>query len=221
MWTGVNIFAMTSSLNPRSAYHHGDLRNALIAAGAKLAEQGGPEAVGIRAAAREVGVTPTAAYRHFANADDLRDAVRGDCMAVLTAGMRSELAALDETGDRVQDAVRRFIALGRGYISVALANPGMFRAAFGGEQGGVAEDFQEKRIHLAEVPPFAMLSAALDDLVEVGYLPAQRRELAELGAWSAAHGLSRLIIDGPLRALNADEREAAIERTLTMVAEGL
>lgn len=220
MWTGVNIFTMTSSLSPRSAYHHGDLRNALIAAGARLAEQGGPEAVGIRAAAREVGVTPTAAYRHFANADELREVVRSDCMAVLLAGMEAELATLDETGDQVQDAVRRLIALGRGYITVAMTNPGMFRAAFGATSGPV-EDFQEKRQHLADVPPFAMLSAALDDLVEVGYLPADRRALAELAAWSAAHGLARLIIDGPLATLSADERGAAIDRTLRMVAEGL
>lgn len=55
----------------RSRYHHGDLRNALIEAAVELATEGGPERVVLREAARSVGVSPTAAYRHFG--------ARGNC----------------------------------------------------------------------------------------------------------------------------------------------
>ena len=57
-------------------YHHGDLANALTAAATELARDGGPEAVVLREAARKVGVSATAAYRHFAGHGDLIHAVK-------------------------------------------------------------------------------------------------------------------------------------------------
>lgn len=207
---------MTSSLTKRETYHHGDLRNALIAAGAKLAERGGPDAVGVRAAAREVGVTPTAAYRHFANAAELEGAVKSRCLEIMANHIGTELAKLPETGDPAQDAVARLMAVGRGYVQAALSEPGMFRTAF--SHRGV-----EGR---AGLPPrddttFGLLSGALDDLVAVGYLPPERRPYAEVPAWSAVHGLSYLLLDGPLRNAPDEIREQAIERTLDMAVRGL
>ncbi|MGH8775412.1 MAG: TetR/AcrR family transcriptional regulator [Jiangellaceae bacterium] len=198
----------------RERYHHGDLRNALIAAGAKLAEAGGPTAVGVRAAAREVGVTPTAAYRHFTNADDLLGAVRLCAFDTLADGLRAELATVEPTGDAAQDALRRLSAIGRAYVRVALAEPGLFRTAFGEEQ---REPDPPRETDAA----FLMLIQGLDDLVTTGSLPAERRPLAEFAAWSAVHGLARLILDGPLAGMPDDARDAALERTLDMVGRGL
>jgi len=50
------------------------------------------------------------------------------------------------------------------------------------------------------------LAAALDELVEAGVLPRERRPGAEYLAWSAVHGLAMLLIDGPLRGLDMVER---------------
>ncbi|HET6729865.1 MAG TPA: WHG domain-containing protein [Jiangellaceae bacterium] len=205
---------MGRATTTRPTYHHGDLRNALIAAGAKLAEQGGPTAVGVRAAARVVGVTPTAAYRHFANAEALQGAVKERAFDVLAGGMRTELATLEPTGDAAEDARRRLYAIGRAYLRVALAEPGLFRTAFGEERGSPATARQTDA-------SFLMLSRGLDDLVATGYLPAERRPLAEFAAWSAVHGLAHLILDGPLAELATDARDAVLERTLDMVARGL
>jgi Tetracyclin repressor-like, C-terminal domain len=66
-----------------------------------------------------------------------------------------------------------------------------------------------------------MLTQSLDDLVTTGYLPAERRPLAEFAAWSAVHGLARLILDGPLSGMPNEAREALLGRTLDMVARGL
>ncbi|MGH8825448.1 MAG: TetR/AcrR family transcriptional regulator [Jiangellaceae bacterium] len=205
---------MADVATTRRRYHHGDLRNALIAAGAKLAEQGGPTAVGVRAAARVVGVTPTAAYRHFTNAEALQGAVKERAFDVLAEGMRTEMATLEPTGDPAEDAVRRFYAIGRAYFRVALAEPGLFRTAFG-EEGGSRATARETDAS------FLMLSRGLDDLVDAGYLAAERRPLAEFAAWSAVHGLAHLILDGPLTELPSDARQAVLERTLDMVARGL
>jgi AcrR family transcriptional regulator len=198
----------------RPTYHHGDLRNALIAAGAKLAEQAGPQAVGVRPAAREVGVTPTAAYRHFANADELLQAVKECAFDALAEGMRAEIAKALITGDPSGDARQRLYAIGRAYLRVALAEPGLFRTAFGVEH----VDPESAR---DEDASFSMLRDAMDQLVVTGYLPADRRPLAEFAAWSAVHGLAHLILDGPLAALREEAREAVLQRTLDMVARGL
>ncbi|MEV7028092.1 helix-turn-helix domain-containing protein, partial [Kitasatospora sp. NPDC093558] len=64
----------------RRGYHHGGLREALIEAGVALARTGGPDAVVLRAASRAAGVSHNAAYRHFADHEDLIAAVGERCM---------------------------------------------------------------------------------------------------------------------------------------------
>jgi AcrR family transcriptional regulator len=220
MCTPVNIACVNASQRNsaagRASYHHGDLRNALIEAGVNLAERGGPDAVGVRAAAREVGVTPTAAYRHFTNAEELQDAVKDYCLGAFVDAMRAELAALSKSGDAREDALQRLTAIGRGYVKVGLADPGLFRTCFG-EHGTAARH----GVPAANAPAFSMLGDALDVLVNEGGLPAERRPLAEYAAWAGVHGLVRLIIDGPLADLPPDARDALIERTLTMIVNGL
>jgi AcrR family transcriptional regulator len=198
----------------RPTYHHGDLRNALIAAGAKLAEHAGPQAVGVRAAARAVGVTPTAAYRHFANADELRTAVKERAFDALAEAMRAEVAKLPPTADAANDALQRTYAIGRAYVGVALAEPGLFRTAFGQPHGDNAAAREEDA-------SFSMLRDAADDLVATGLLPSERRPMAEFAAWSAVHGLAMLILDGPLSDQTEQAQEAILRRTLDMVARGL
>src|SRR4051794_6031513 len=80
MFPGVNMYSVTTTGAPRATYHHGDLRNALVSAAADLAERGGPDAVTVRAAARAAGVTPTAAYRHFAGHAELLDAAKHEAL---------------------------------------------------------------------------------------------------------------------------------------------
>ena len=56
---------MSTLKSPARAYHHGDLRSALVAAGLKALEQGDAADLSLRQIAREVGVSATAVYRHF------------------------------------------------------------------------------------------------------------------------------------------------------------
>ena len=58
-----------------SAYHQGDLRQALIAAAIGLTEEQGLEAVSVRALARRIGVSPGAPFRHFQSRTALLTAV--------------------------------------------------------------------------------------------------------------------------------------------------
>ena len=69
--------------------------------------------------------------------------------------------------------------------------------------------------------PFAMLADALDEMVVVGALSPDRRAGAEFAAWSAVHGLAMLVLEGPLRGLDPDQRRFAAQRVLAMVERGL
>ena len=76
----------------QTAYHHGDLRAALIDAGLQLTRSGGPEALTIREATRRAGVSANAAYRHFADREALLTAVAMAIQDRMAARMRGSKA---------------------------------------------------------------------------------------------------------------------------------
>lgn len=200
-------------------YHHGNLRAALVEAGVALARDGGPDAVVLRAASRRAGVSHNAAYRHFADRAELLAAVGARCMALLADLMERGIDDVRER-DRVAAALARLDAIGRAYVCFATSEPGWFRTAFGPphDQGG---DVEPDAAGAGGRTPYQLLSARLDELVDVGVITARRRPGLELAAWSAVHGLSSLLVDGPLRALGPDERDAALAVVLDVISRGL
>lgn len=197
----------------RQTYRHGDLRNALIRAGVELAGEGGPDAVVLREATRRAGVVPNAAYRHFADRRALLAAVRQEALAELAAA----LEAAQDAADGEPRARLRAIVLG--YVDFAQARPGLFRAAF--TTGDMADTGGEAAAGPGGATAFELLGAALDGLVESGDLPPERRPGAEYFVWSAVHGLSVLLIDGPLRGLLPVAAEEAGKRLLDSIERGL
>src|SRR5512143_2610103 len=77
---------------PLNTYHHGDLRDALIKAALREAERGGPEAISIKALAKELGVSQPAPYRHFADREALVAAVTAEAFRQFTAMLREATA---------------------------------------------------------------------------------------------------------------------------------
>jgi AcrR family transcriptional regulator len=206
----------------RDRYHHGDLRNALIAAAVELARTGGPEAVVLREVTRRVGVTAPAAYRHFGTYLDLLKEVKLRVLAELGVAIVEELGRLPADGDPGDLAEARLEAVLAGYLHFAAAQPGLFNMAF--YPLGDAEvlvDPAEAENYFREADAYVMLGALLDDLVAVGRMNPARRPGAEIAAWSAVHGLAVLLQSGPLRHLPAEEQAVGRERTVRTVVEGL
>ncbi|WP_411700656.1 TetR/AcrR family transcriptional regulator [Conyzicola sp.] len=204
---------------PRETYRHGDLRQALITAGLDLAREGGPDAVVLREATRRVGVSPNAAYRHFADRHALLTAVSASAQGMVADSMLAGIAP-QGPDDAATAARGRLRAVGEGYLRFAREQPGLFRAAF-----TVPDDLSNSgspaKAGAAGFTPFQILSGTLDELESAGVLPADRRAGAELHAWSAVHGLGMLIIDGPLRGLTAEMIDGATTRLLDMVDRGI
>ncbi|AVH58584.1 MULTISPECIES: TetR/AcrR family transcriptional regulator [Streptomyces] len=214
---------MASITSGKSRYHHGDLRNALIEAAVELAAEGGPERVVLREAARSVGVSPTAAYRHFDGQGELLEAVKTRGQQALAASMTEAVRVLPGLDDPGEEAVRRTEAIGRGYVRFAIEHPGLYRTAFCRTSAAEERDFTglEAPDGAPEFVAFRELSDALDTLVATGRMRPENRPAAEIAAWSAVHGLSLLILDGPLALLPADQRDTVVERTLTTIVAGL
>src|SRR5262249_41240681 len=96
-------------------YHHGDLRRVLVDAALKLAEEGGPEAVSVREAARRAGVSAGAPFRHFASRDALMTAVAEEAQRRFRAEIDAALAAVP-----VGDPLRQFRNFGLAYLRWAM-----------------------------------------------------------------------------------------------------
>jgi AcrR family transcriptional regulator len=218
----------------RSRYHHGDLANALTQAAVGLAREGGPDAVVLREAARQVGVSPTAAYRHFTAHDDLLYSVKLQAQQALARAMNDSVGGSPASGDPAAEAVRRMGAIGLGYMRFALAEPGLFRTAFchaepsepsrpsGRSAPDGPSDAEPHSVEsLQRYQSFKILSDTLDVLVEFGVLPPERRPNAEIPAWSIVHGLAMLLLDGPLGINSAEEREAVMKLTVDTIINGL
>lgn len=203
----------------RTSYRHGDLARALIDAGVTLAHEGGPNAVVLREATRRAGVSPNAAYRHFADRQALLDAVCSHCQSLVARAIEADQARVAAT-DPIEEARLRFRAVGTGYLRFALEEPGQFQTAFSASSD-LDSATSSARAGDSGLTPFQLLSRALDDLVTVGLLPAGRRPAGEFLAWSAVHGLAELLIDGPLRALPEPVKQALITRVIDMVEQGL
>ncbi len=201
----------------RSPYHHRDLRSALIQAAGKLAASGGPDAIRLRAAAREAGVSGAAVYRHFASHAELLEAARHAAYERMGEEIARLVGEVPSGADPVDTAVERLKAAGRGYVCYALAEPGLFRTAF---WRASTDDRAPRTPGRLGTSPFEALVRLLDDLVTVGYLPAERRPGAEVCAWSAVHGLAVLLLDALADTTEA-ERLAIVDKTVEMVVLGL
>lgn len=192
-------------------YHHGNLRAELIDTAVDQARAGGADAVVLRDAARRTGVSHNAAYRHFADRDDLLAEVSERGMAELEQRMRDRLVDLPDD-DHGELPCARLRAVGREYVHFALAEPGLFATAFACARPKDGAPGQG---------PYGVLSTVLDELVTTGVLPAERRPGADVTCWAAVHGFAVLCLQGPLRDLPEREREAQLDGLLERLSRGL
>jgi AcrR family transcriptional regulator len=195
------------STSNRTAYHHGALKAALIAAADALLDEGGAGAVSLRQAARRAGVSATAPYRHFADKEALLAAI----------AVRGFLAFGEALGAAAEGADRPLAAMGQAYIRFALARPGRFRLMFG--PAGIADRSRYPELKAAANRTHEQLVAAVGRR-HPGAADAEL-EIAAIASWALVHGLAHLLLDGMLpgvdpeaiaRAITSERRANAPER---------
>lgn len=212
----VNMKTVKGSMTPkRVSYHHGDLRNALLEAALRLVGEQGAEGFSLREAARAVGVSPSAAYRHFADRESLLAALAAQGHAELATAMERAIRRLEAPEGSKERAVAVLAAIGEAYVEFGVRHPSYFRVMFGqcanlGELDAVCAATGRDT--------FQILVDSLDGLVAAGVVPRAVREGAEIAAWAAVHGLTGLLVDGALELTARGRADAmrVVGRTLLL-----
>jgi AcrR family transcriptional regulator len=198
----------------RRAYHHGDLRDALLTAAVERARAGGAAAVVMRDLARATGVSPRAAYRHFDGLEAVLDAVAAVALTELSERIIARLEV--ETSGTLGLAALHVI--GHEYVAYARAEPGMFDATFLGRSR--MADHAALRADAGMPTPHQLLTAAVGAIDEEGLLSVAP-EVAVLSCWSAVHGLAALVVHGPLQQMPDDQVDALTDRVVAAAIAGV
>lgn len=170
-------------------YHHGALAEAMVEQALAEVRLQGADHVSLRGIAQTLEVSPSAAYNHFADKDDLLRAVGSCGLAALDERMTRVLAA--HPGDTPESARARFYGLGRAYLAFAIDETHLFQLTFG-PLCAAAEMSPD------ETGPYLKLLAALDDVDRHGLLRPGVREGLDLTVWAATHGMASLIVEGAI-----------------------
>jgi len=170
------------SARPDRAYHHGDLRAALIEAALDRLEADGGAALSLRAVAKAVGVSEAAPYHHFADKGALERALAAEGFGRLTDRLTGALLA-SAAGEDLH-------RLAEAYVGFALEARGLFRL-------------------MVRLPIDRVLHAELAASTERALAPlaaAVARRILPLGAtadivgfaaltlWTQLHGLAEILL---------------------------
>jgi AcrR family transcriptional regulator len=159
-----------------ASYHHGNLREAILAASATVIARDGVAALSLRAIAKDLGVSHTAFRRHFGSRE-------GVLNALAVQGNRLLAEAL-QTAQREGT----FLDVGLAYVRFALAHPGHFTVMF---RSDLLDNDDPELV--------AARAASRAPLVEgVAALGLDDTEAGEVTGWAVVHGIATLALTGNL-----------------------
>jgi AcrR family transcriptional regulator len=182
----------------KDAYHHGNLRQALVDEAVRTIRRDGVEGLTLRTAGERLRVSRTALYRHFSDKTAL-------LAAVATEGFREFHKVLTATWNDAGRGLDGFAAMGRAYVAFALANPSHYRVMFGGFVDKVTCD---PALATEAAAAFQVLLGAVTELQEQRVVRAGDPLLLARFAWATVHGVAMLAIDGQLQQSSAEELAA-------------
>jgi AcrR family transcriptional regulator len=184
------------AVKARSSYHHGDLRQALLDKALERIRAHGVAQLSVREISKDLGVSPAAAYRHFADKQSLLYALAEQGFHEL--GKRIE-AKLKKAG---ADPLERLFALGEAYIKFALEQSEYTKLMFEGTHPDPSTP-----LHSATKQVSEFLYGAIADAKKQGKLSKVSDQDALGIFWSTVHGMSILIIEDRLLWLAKDMKK--------------
>src|SRR3954447_23972770 len=194
---------------PARAYHHGDLRRALLEGAERALDDGGARALSLRAVAREIGVSHAAPSRHFADKQELLDALALEGFRRLGDDMDAALARAPATFEA------RFGAVAHAYVSFATEHAALLELMYDSKHraGGAGDALRAAADHA-----FAAPLGLVCDAQAAGDIVAGDPDGVATVAWATLHGLaamhnSGMLGDAPLGAV--------VTGAVTRLVEGL
>ncbi|MFE7550914.1 TetR/AcrR family transcriptional regulator [Streptomyces gardneri] len=178
-------------MTSRKTYHHGDLRQSVLAAALDVIAAEGPGALSLRDLARRAGVSHAAPAHHFKDRTGLLTAIAAEGYDLLAA-------TLAGTPDLRERGVR--------YVRFATDHPAHFQVMF--QPDLLRADDPE--LLAAKERASAELRAGVAGLPDV---PDART--AGIAAWSLAHGFATLFLTGNVDAALGGREPEEYFRSLT------
>ncbi|MDK8470912.1 TetR/AcrR family transcriptional regulator [Corynebacterium accolens] len=188
---------MDTTQSHNKPYHHGNLHDELLRIAVQLGKEKGPEAITIRAVTRAAGVSPTSAYRHFKDQEELHDKVAELATDELVRRLHR---TTNEAGDLAFPD--HLVQIGFAYLDFALDETNFFRCMLEwkalrfmlGVDPSTPDDPKSEHLNLIQ-RYFDLLARHAQAL---GQTPKKEYFLHNsLLSWSAVHGFTVLAIDGP------------------------
>ncbi|MFP2961787.1 TetR/AcrR family transcriptional regulator [Myxococcus sp. 1LA] len=197
-----------SPARARDTYHVGNLGPRLLEVARRTLEEAGPLNLSIRAVAKEVGVSPTASYHHFATRKELL----GHLAAQGFRELHDALNALGGASDRGSDLLERACVV---YVDFARRNPALYQVMFGPELAG--KDVVVE-LHTNRTAAFEQVKRILGRVIGPSAKPAEVQRAAT-GTWSYTHGLASLWVHRVLQLPDNTTVEQLVGRTLRGLAQ--
>ncbi len=178
----------SSEIASRSPYHHGDLRNALLAAARALALEHGPDKVSLREVAKRAGVSHAAAYHHFADKNDLLRAMSVSAFVDLNTAMSTSLTTADGLKPTLE-------AIAVEYLRFATERSTEF--SFMWKKELCMPDGEPDPLADAQRAPRDLVTAYLHSRVGIDLAADADPDLATLALWSFVHGFTMIVLETP------------------------
>lgn len=209
-------------MTPKTAYHHGDLRKALLDAADKVLQTQGLQGFTLRACARAAGVSHTAPKHHFGDVRGLLRALAERGFERLVERLRMELSL---AGTQLE---AQMFATAKAYVEFAQTYPEHFRIMFRSD----LIDFDMQAPPDAVLETFTELTNVI--LRQRGDAPiAVQDVIADKPAalvndiilgWCHVHGYAHLALEGQLTMIAEDGQLGHLEqsaRRLSQLIQGL
>ncbi|WP_330227958.1 TetR/AcrR family transcriptional regulator [Nocardia sp. NBC_00508] len=198
---------MIGGRRPRSPRGSGaQLREEILRATAELLSRTGhADAVSIRAVSELVGVSAPSIYRHFADKDELIEAVVAQAFEDLSDALRAAIDPSTSPMTRLRDQ-------GMAYIRFALQHPEQYRLATAPTTSRGAVD------QVLSSGAFQLFAGTVRECMDEGTIVAGDPLPVVLQMWAVAHGIASLLIAKPY--LPWGEAEATADRVMSAACVG-
>lgn len=193
------------------SYHHGNLKQALLETALQHLRVYGPDKISLRALARDVGVSQTAPYRHFADKTAL--------LAALAAEGFRRLTEASIPATRMDGTAARALQMsGKAYIHFALDNPELYRLMFG-PMLSPDDDFPE--LEAAGSTAFNVIVSLVQRGIDSGEFVDKDPLLVANSTWAMVHGISSLMLDRRFDCVEGGISESVLDDALDLIMLGL
>lgn len=186
----------------KAPYHHGNLRETLLAEALAAIQREGLEKLSLRALARSIGVSQTAMYRHFANRNDLLAAIAGEGFDELSARL---LACIEKNAGDTLDQLRQ---TGRVYVAFGVENRARYLLMF---SKSIVDHCNQEELATKGDTAFGHLVGIIARGVDEGLLKPLPPQIMATSFWALVHGYVSLIFESNLNeAFSAGELDLVI-----------